>query len=120
MKRRWQPAFDLGTLIRPAARCALAGTALLPCAAAPAQTATPQAAGVERTRRDTVQLEEIVVTAQYRREPLQDVPLSITALDSSMIEAQGIDEFVDYARAVPGLTFASRGANRSEIVIRGI
>src|SRR5262245_27590223 len=100
----------------------LTAAALLAAASTSAQSTgrAPSTMPVDRERRDTVQLEEIVVTAQYRREPLQDVPLSITALDSSMIEAQGIDEFVDYARAVPGLSFASRGANRSEIVIRGI
>jgi outer membrane receptor protein involved in Fe transport len=91
------------------------GLALLSAAAA-----APALAQSVRTGADRTALEEIVVTAQFRREPIQDVPLSITALDTATIEARGIDEFADYARSVPGLSFASRGANRSEIVIRGI
>jgi outer membrane receptor protein involved in Fe transport len=67
-----------------------------------------------------LQLEEITVTAQFRSESVQDVPLSVTALDTAALEARGADQFADYARSVPGMSFANRGANRTQIIIRGV
>jgi iron complex outermembrane recepter protein len=69
---------------------------------------------------DPAALQEIVVTAQFRREDIQDVPLSVTAFDTAALEAMGANDFADYARAVPGLSFADRGPNRGDIIIRGI
>lgn len=53
----------------------------------------------------TATLSEIVVTAQRREERMQDVPLSIAALDSAAIEKAGIQDFADYATTVPGISF---------------
>lgn len=64
--------------------------------------------------------EEIVVTAQYRAQRIQDVPLSVTAFGAEELEERGVDDFVDYARSVPGLSFNNRGPNRSNIVMRGL
>ena len=49
-------------------------------------------------------LGEIVVTARKRDERLIDVPISISALDSSALEARGIQSLSDLAKATPGLT----------------
>src|ERR1700722_12065558 len=35
------------------------------------------------------QLEEIVVTAQFRQQSAQDTPIAITAVDAKMLEARG-------------------------------
>jgi outer membrane receptor protein involved in Fe transport len=64
--------------------------------------------------------DEIVVTAQYRAQDIQDVPLSVTAFEAEELQARGVDDFVDYARSVPGLSFNNRGPNRSNIVMRGL
>ncbi|MBL8269519.1 TonB-dependent receptor [Steroidobacter sp.] len=51
-------------------------------------------------------LEEVTVTAGKRgEERLQDVPVSITAFDQAMIQQAGMDNFLDYARNVPGVGF---------------
>jgi outer membrane receptor protein involved in Fe transport len=51
-------------------------------------------------------LEEVTVTAGKRgEERLQDVPVSITALDQELIVQAGMDNFLDYARSVPGVGF---------------
>lgn len=47
-------------------------------------------------------IEEIVVTAQYRREPLQQVPLSITALSGEILARNNLRDFADLARITPG------------------
>jgi iron complex outermembrane receptor protein len=68
-------------------------------------------------------LEEVIVTAQRRSEPLQDVPLSITALNSQALENRAATSFLDYASEVPGLAFGYTGdgeATARTISIRGI
>lgn len=55
---------------------------------------------------DAPVLEEVTVTAGKRgEERLQDVPVSITALDQELIMQAGMDNFLDYARSVPGVGF---------------
>jgi len=73
--------------------------------------------------RDGTQLTEITVTAQRRAENIQDVPMSITVLDSTQLEARNVKTFIDYAAAVPNLGFGYTGngfSNSRTISIRGI
>jgi iron complex outermembrane receptor protein len=77
---------------------------------------TPYAAMAD----EAVPTDEIVVTAQKRAQPLQDVPLSISALTAEQIEKRGFDGFTDYARSVPGLSFVDRGSGRNKITLRGV
>ncbi|CAB1370483.1 TonB-dependent receptor [Denitratisoma oestradiolicum] len=49
-------------------------------------------------------LEEVIVTAQKRSENLQDVPISVQALNSKALENAGIVSLSDIRAAVPGLT----------------
>jgi len=65
-------------------------------------------------------IKEIIVTAQYVSQPVQTVPISITAIPSAELQAKGADDLQDYAESVPGLSFADRGPNRDALVIRGI
>ena len=65
---------------------------------------------------------EIIVTAQKREQNLQDVGVSISALDGAQIEAMGIDSAKDIAKAVPGLLLdsGSGGGFNALLTIRGI
>lgn len=58
-------------------------------------------------------IEEIVVTANKRAQSVQDVPVSVNAVDSETIEALGIDEFSDLTRIAPSLTI-NQGDSASE------
>lgn len=49
-------------------------------------------------------LSEIVVTAQRRREDLQKVPLSVTAVTADSLEKSGITSTSELLNVVPGLT----------------
>jgi outer membrane receptor protein involved in Fe transport len=69
---------------------------------------------------DQDQLQEIIVTATKREERIQDIPISVTAFTGQQLSAMGADNFVDYAREVPSLTFAERGNGRNDIAIRGL
>lgn len=69
-------------------------------------------------------LDEIVVTAQKRRETVLDVPISMTAISALTIERAGIADFIDYALKIPNLTFSYSGAQGTteslSIAIRGV
>jgi len=65
-------------------------------------------------------LETVVVTAQKRSEPLQDVPAAVSALTGATLKAMDAESFTDYARSIPGLTFQDLGAGRQTPTIRGI
>lgn len=93
-----------------------------------AQAGQGQAAGFsavggnssQSSSQQAVDLEEIVVTAQKRTERLQDVPLSMSVLDSqSLVEANQV-KISDYYASVPGLSIAAGAQSSNVIAIRGI
>ena len=65
-------------------------------------------------------LEEVVVTAQKRSENLQDVPLSITAINTEKLEELHISNFEDYAQLIPSVSFQSVGPGFAKIYMRGV
>jgi outer membrane receptor protein involved in Fe transport len=64
-------------------------------------------------------IETIEVTATKRAESIQDVPVSVTALDGSALENLGVDDFQDYVEFLPNVTFQGTGPGQNEIYIRG-
>ncbi|MCY4476494.1 MAG: TonB-dependent receptor [Gammaproteobacteria bacterium] len=65
-------------------------------------------------------LEEVVVTAQKRSENLQDVPMSISALDAEALEAGRVEEIGELALRIPNLSYSTFSSGRSELTVRGI
>ena len=59
------------------------------------------------TDEEPVTLSTIVVTAQKREEALQDVPISVTALDWQVLQDTGVKDIKDLQVVVPGLTVTS-------------
>ena len=59
-------------------------------------------------------LEEIIVTAQKRSENLQDVPISIQALDSRILQQLSVSNFDGYARFLPSLSVQTFGPGQSQ------
>jgi len=64
-------------------------------------------------------LEEVIVTAQKRAENLQDVPISVTAMDGEKIQDNTIMNFSALADFVPSLHIAEASVN-TNIYMRGI
>lgn len=63
----------------------------------------------------------IIVTARRLEEPLQVVPISVTALDDDALHGMGAETLADVARAVPNLIVAPVGVLGAEQpAIRGI
>lgn len=71
---------------------------------------------------ETLALEEILVTAQRRTQSLQDVPISIVAMDQQMLEMRGIDEIEDIGLDIPNFTVNTFPSDSTTIrlFIRGI
>ena len=66
-------------------------------------------------------LEEITVTAQKRAENLQDVPVSIQAFDTKALEQLRIEDFDDYAKFLPSVSFQKVGSPSFEhTYMRGV
>lgn len=64
------------------------------------------------------QLQEIVVTATRRVEPISKVPMSVSALSQSQMDARGIEDIQQLARYVPGIHIDNTGTHN--VTIRGI
>ncbi len=66
-------------------------------------------------------LQQIEVTAQKRKEKLQDVPLAATAITAGDLEARGIANVADLASIAPNLQVSLTPGNSttSQIAIRG-
>ena len=70
---------------------------------------------------DDLVIEEIIVTAQKREQSIQDVPVSITAINAEMIEDLGLQNTGDITRIAPSLTvIESNNKTNSAFSIRGI
>src|SRR5215467_5027192 len=68
------------------------------------------AADAEPTVESISALQEVVVTAQYREEKLQDIPIAITAITSQQIEAQGAQKLADILNTAPSVVFRQQSA----------
>jgi iron complex outermembrane receptor protein len=69
------------------------------------------------------QLQEVTVTAQYREEKLQDIPIAITAITAQQIEQQGAQKLSDILTTAPSVAFRAQSPAFGESVtafIRGL
>ena len=66
---------------------------------------------------------EVVVTAQFRSQKLQDTPIAITAINSQMLEARNQTNVTDVARQAPNVQITPAGqlfGPAAQVFIRGI
>ncbi|MGB3928547.1 MAG: TonB-dependent receptor [Sphingobium sp.] len=64
---------------------------------------------------------EIVVTARFRAESIQDVPIAITALKGDALTAKNLNNLQDIAQIVPTVDFRAGASNKDRTVfIRGV
>lgn len=68
---------------------------------------------------DTATLKTIEVTARKKSEELQQVPMSVVALDAADQEKRGIDNLTDLANVVPGLQQGVLAVT-SRLTLRGV
>jgi len=77
--------------------------AFLATSALTAIIATP-AFAAEGDSEETTTGRDIVVTAQFREQSLQDTPLAITAISGAMLEARSLEDVSDIAAQAPNVT----------------
>ncbi len=66
-------------------------------------------------------LEEVLVTAQKREQNLQDIPVSVTAIDASLLERAAISNTEDMVKVAPSLTFTGNVDKQGQsFSLRGI
>jgi iron complex outermembrane receptor protein len=65
-------------------------------------------------------LEEVVVSAQKRTESLQDVPLSIQAIGQKQLSELKVDDFSDYVKFLPNVSYQSAGPGFARPYMRGV
>lgn len=109
MKREGRAATRLSLLTSVAAIAAFSG------AARAEEAPQPQ------TQSQTSTVQEVVVTAQKRKENLQKVPISVTVVNSEALEKANVSGFSDLSKFTPSMTMSAgdQPAN-SAIIIRGV
>jgi len=66
------------------------------------------------------QLDDIVVTATKRSQPLREIPASINLVDGRELERQNAKELADFLKLTPGVTLNGLGMDQNRVTIRGI
>lgn len=126
-----QTIFGLPRLGQTLLCCAGLTVAALVKAALPADYGQPvaQQSTAQAANHDTADssvssggevLQEVVVTAQKRSERLQDVPLSVTAIEADTLLQQNNLGAANYLPQVPGVALDQVGSGADQITIRGI
>ena len=87
----------------------LSSTALALSASAVAQE-TPAGSQAPAETASETEAQEIVVTAQFRAQNLQDTPLAITAVNAAMLEARSQTDVSQIAAQAPSVTLKPQGA----------
>ena len=87
---------------------------------APIAAAIMAAMQAAQAQDENAGLSEVVVTASKRSENLQDVPISITALDTQKLEQLNLQHFTDYAQTIPEVSFQTVYPGFSRVFMRGI
>ena len=98
---------------------ATASPANAPGEAAPTEGDAAAAESAATEQPETAGVEEIIVTAQRKRERLQDVPIAVNVLSQDALESRGLTTTQDLQAAVPGLEFKSSGAGGTPF-LRGV
>ncbi len=88
--------------------------AISACLIVPVTGSTQEAEG------DSAPLEEIVVTARKRAQALSNVPIAISAIGQTKIEDYGYTNLESYFRTIPSVGLVDGGAQRKQVIIRGI
>ncbi|WP_395397304.1 TonB-dependent receptor [Novosphingobium sp. BL-8A] len=84
--------------------------------------ADDQAAATTKTE-DPPSMGEIIVTAQFRAQKLQDTPLSITAVDAALLEARNQTDLSQIAAQAPNVQLTEMGGafgSSMAVYVRGI
>ena len=103
---RHQPKFKLTTLA-----ALLTTTLALPLAAQPAEPAKPPVKAPDASADEGTTLQQVVITAQRRAEPLQAAPLSVSVLTGAQIKDANVTSADRLEQLIPGLRMGRSGSD---------
>ena len=87
----------------------------------PASSSSTAAQSLPRSDPQHVTLNEVMVTANRRREPERDVPMHVDTVQAATLQQLGVKNLNDYVSYQPGVFFASAGGTgQGELVMRGV
>lgn len=107
-------------MTKPTRNYSTAGRAMAGVCLAAIAGAMPTSLHAQEVDTEGLQLQEIVVTAQRRAESAQSVPVSITAIGGTELEAAAISKLEDLTQGIVGVTYAGNSVSTPELYIRGI
>jgi iron complex outermembrane recepter protein len=86
------------------------------------QAAEAQTVASETAAPQSTELEEVIVTAQFRQQDLQQTPIAITAISADVARAQGATSLVNLGTTAPNVTFAPGSGiyPGAQMFIRGV
>lgn len=88
---------------------------------AQAETSSTEEQDEQTSSQQLVQtIQEVIVTAQKRKERLIDVPQAVTVLSADDLARTGATQFRDFANTVPGMSFQTFGAGFTQVSLRGV
>lgn len=91
------------------------------CTAAMMICTTGESLAAEATASSKTALPEMVVTAQKRKQKLEEVPISVTAFDEEALALREFNQLEDLAYAAPNVNIASStDARTTQFTMRGI
>jgi iron complex outermembrane receptor protein len=93
---------------------------LISTAVSAAVLAVPSAYAQTEKSKESLTLEEVIVTAQKRRQVLLDVPQSVSVVDGGSLERVQASSFQDYLKLVPGLQLTQDQPGVGRLVLRGV
>ncbi|HUN70749.1 MAG TPA: TonB-dependent receptor [Steroidobacteraceae bacterium] len=99
----------------PAAALLLLGASAVAGAATAAPADSPQ--GNEAA---PMQLQEVIVTAEKRRQPLLEAPVSVTVVSGQTLDQRHEVKLADYLAQIPGISVQDNGYGQVDFSIRGI
>ena len=84
-----------------------------------AHGATAFAAPAEE-KATSLEIADIVVTAQRRSESIQNVPITIQALSAETLSQLSVSSFDDIVKYLPNVSLATNGPGQGNIFMRGL
>jgi iron complex outermembrane receptor protein len=89
-----------------------------------AGSAAPVLAQGNAAKEDGSAIADIVVTAQFRAQNLQDVPISISAISGEQLEQRSVGNVTEVARSIPNVEMqqgnSGYGSSTNQAYIRGL
>lgn len=89
-------------------------------ASALAAEANANAAAAASSGDDTSAVAELVVTVRKREEKLQDVPISVSAVNGSVLKVERLDHVSDYAAKIANFAALQQNTRVSTLTVRGL